>query len=202
MLCVGRTAPLGSRPLTTIFTCRIYNFVALSLTMLLHTPGTVVLLLRTWAAVSMDGSEDLISKPTHGAEGSPAPGHSPCVSVCSRLSPTVSNTAFGQLSRALMAASARAEFLSSLPEQRGSVAAALGTPGQLQDSLGASTCSNPDSPFHPRFHHDTDQFWPSCSYSFPPSVFLWSGILFWRRKPFMLELEYRNLEFCFDQAIH
>lgn len=61
MLCVGRTAPLDFRRPHQYPPVDLYSFVALSLTMLLHTPGMVFLLLK----ILTDGSEDLISKPTH-----------------------------------------------------------------------------------------------------------------------------------------
>lgn len=96
---------------------------------------------------------------------------------------------------------ASAEFLSSLPWAERLSGSALRTHGHCQNPIAASTCSNPD-PEPPSISSSNvklDSFsFIALSYSSPPASLLWSGILFWRRKPFMLELEYRNI----DQAIH
>lgn len=55
-----------------------------------------------------------------------------------------------------------------------------------QNPLGASACSNPDLDPLPILSSLASFSFIALSYTSPSSVLLWSGILFWRRKLFML----------------
>lgn len=136
---------------------QLYSFVALSLTLLLYTPGTVFLLFRISTSVNRDGSEGLISKPTGRPKG--PPGHTPWFFVCSGLSPSVRLVHLGKWEGCLMATSVWTEFPSSF-HWTGQVAAALCTHGQLPEPTWCLNMfkSRPGSPFHPQFQHETCQF--------------------------------------------
>lgn len=94
ILCVGRTASLGSRPSTTSFHLQSSNsFVVLSLTVLLYTASIKSSLLKMLTAIKRDGCEDLVGQPPRRPVGYPACGtHTSRLFSYSKLSPVVLDT--------------------------------------------------------------------------------------------------------------